>query len=107
MAVTGALRGHSKAILCLINVCDLLFSGSADRTVRIWQRGAVGKFCCLGVLDGHKQPVRSLVADPDSEVVESKCGSRIKVFSGSFQGEIKVWKVEVLKIDTPLRKTKP
>ncbi|KAM0009115.1 putative [Myosin heavy-chain] kinase transcription factor WD40-like family [Helianthus debilis subsp. tardiflorus] len=102
MAVTGALRGHSKAILCLINVCDLLFSGSADRTVRIWQRGAVGKFCCLGVLDGHKQPVRSLVADPDSEVVESKCGSRIKVFSGSFQGEIKVWKVEVLKMDTPI-----
>ncbi|KAF2292804.1 hypothetical protein GH714_029108 [Hevea brasiliensis] len=38
MAVTGALRGHGKAILSLINVSDLLLSGSADRTVRIWQR---------------------------------------------------------------------
>ncbi|KAL8228486.1 hypothetical protein R6Q57_016070 [Mikania cordata] len=44
MAVTGALRGHSKAILCLINVSDLLFSGYADRMVRIWQRGVKGGF---------------------------------------------------------------
>ncbi|KAL8230094.1 hypothetical protein R6Q57_014994 [Mikania cordata] len=85
MAVTGALRGHSKAILCLINVSDLLFSGSADRTVRIWQRGGEGKFCCLSVLEGHNRPVRSLVA-----VVESES---TKVFSGSFEGEIKIWKV--------------
>ncbi|XVE92287.1 hypothetical protein REPUB_Repub01dG0083900 [Reevesia pubescens] len=53
MAVTGALRGHGKAILCLINVSNLLMSGSADRTVRIWQRGVEGKYCCLAVLEGH------------------------------------------------------
>ncbi|KAL8227471.1 hypothetical protein R6Q57_015055 [Mikania cordata] len=97
MAVTGALRGHSKAILCLITVFELLLSGSADRTVRIWQRAVAGKFCCLAVLDGHKQPVRSLVADADSNVAQSK--STIKVFSGSFRGEIKIWKVEVLRLD--------
>lgn len=103
MVVTGALRGHSKAILCLINVLDLLFSGSADRTIRIWQRGIVGKFCCLAVLDGHKQPVRSLVANADSDVAAaSECAKRIKVFSGSFEGEIKIWRVEVLKFDSPI-----
>ncbi|KAK1425902.1 hypothetical protein QVD17_21264 [Tagetes erecta] len=105
MVVTGALRGHSKAILCLINVLDLLFSGSADRTVRIWQRGIMGKFCCLAVLDGHKQPVRSLVADIDSDGAASEASEsvkRIKVFSGSFEGEIKIWRVEVLKFDSPI-----
>ncbi|KAK9050912.1 hypothetical protein SSX86_027537 [Deinandra increscens subsp. villosa] len=104
MAVTGALRGHSKAILCLINVSDLLFSGSADRTVRIWQRGVAGKFCCLAVLDGHRQPVRSLVADAEesSSVGESSKSTVYKVFSGSFEGEIKIWKVEVLRFDSPM-----
>ncbi|KAK6116491.1 hypothetical protein DH2020_049784 [Rehmannia glutinosa] len=37
MTVAGALRGHKKAILCLAVVSDLLCSGSADRTVRIWR----------------------------------------------------------------------
>nr|GLL32682.1 myosin heavy chain kinase C [Ipomoea trifida] len=89
MVVTGALRGHSKAILCLINVSDLLFSGSADRTVRIWQRGFGGQYCCLTVLDGHEKPVRSLTALTDG----GDSGGNIKVFSGSFDGEIKVWQV--------------
>ncbi|XP_009782412.1 protein JINGUBANG [Nicotiana sylvestris] len=92
MVVTGALRGHTKAILCLINVSDLLFSGSADRTVRIWTRGIEGQFCCLTVLDGHRTPVRSLVAA--AETSESDGGS-VKLFSGSFDGEIKVWQIGV------------
>ncbi|GFP88321.1 uncharacterized WD repeat-containing protein alr2800 [Phtheirospermum japonicum] len=87
MAVTGALRGHAKAILCLINVRDLLMSGSGDRTVRIWRRGFDGRFCCLAVLDGHRAPVRSLASEDG--------GGGVKVFSGSFDGEIRVWQVEV------------
>ncbi|GLU03179.1 hypothetical protein SLE2022_203940 [Rubroshorea leprosula] len=62
MAVTGALRGHMNAILCLINVSDLLFSGSADRTVRACLRGQEGRYCCLAVLEGHREPVKSLAA---------------------------------------------
>lgn len=86
MAVAGALRAHAKAILSLINVHDLLFSGSADRTVRIWQRAFDGSYCCLTVLDGHRTPVRSLaVAVAD--------GGGVKVFTGSFDGEIRVWQV--------------
>ncbi|KAL1539291.1 protein JINGUBANG-like [Salvia divinorum] len=85
MAVAGALRGHAKAILCLINVRDLLMSGSADRTVRIWQRGFDGRFCCLAVLDGHRSPVRSIAA--------AECGGGVRVFSGCFDGEIRVWEL--------------
>lgn len=90
MVVTGALRGHSRAILCLINVCDLLFSGSADRTIRIWQRDCNGRFCCLSILDGHDKPVKALTAIKDDK--SDGCNG-LKVFSGSFDGEIKVWQV--------------
>ncbi|PSS13625.1 Myosin heavy chain kinase [Actinidia chinensis var. chinensis] len=92
MVVTGALRGHTKAILCLINVSDLLFSGSTDRTVRIWRRGSDGRFCCLTVTDVHEMPVRALTAVTEGG---SPGGGAVKVFSGSFDGEIKVWKVFV------------
>lgn len=94
MAVTGALRGHAKAILCLINARDLLLSGSADRTVRIWRRGGDGMYCCLKVLEGHRTPVRSLSASVGVEKAAEDGGGMVKVFSGSFDGEIKVWQVE-------------
>ncbi|XP_058194026.1 protein JINGUBANG [Rhododendron vialii] len=97
MVVTGALRGHSKAILCLINVSDLLFSGSADRTVRIWQRGHDGKFCCLTVSDAHEKPVRSLAVVVD-EGGSAAGGGGVRVFSGSLDGDIKVWEVGVSKV---------
>ncbi|KAL3511375.1 hypothetical protein ACH5RR_030776 [Cinchona calisaya] len=97
MVVTGALRGHSKAILCLIYEYDLLFSGSADGTIRIWHRGYDQRYCCLTVLDGHIKPVRSLVAVSE-EMGEYSGDAGVgatKVFSGSFDGEIKVWKVMI------------
>lgn len=99
MVVTGALRGHSKAILCLISVSDLLLSGSADRTVRIWQHGSDGRYCCLSVLEGHEKPVKALVAVSDGE---SKVAGAIRVFSGSLDGEIKVWQVSVSSHNGPL-----
>ncbi|CAN1137350.1 Protein JINGUBANG [Linum perenne] len=88
MTVIGALRGHKKAVLCLINVGDLLVSGSADRTVRIWTRGGGGKYCCLAVMEGHKAAVKSLAGDVDENGV-------VLVYSGSLDGEIKVWRVEI------------
>lgn len=90
MVVTGALRGHGKAILCLINVAGLLMSGSADRTVRIWQRGSDGRFGCLAVLEGHTKPVKSLTA-----VTEEGQNGVVSVFSGSLDGEIRAWQVSV------------
>lgn len=90
MVLTEVLRGHSKAVLCLINVSDLLFSGSADRTVRVWTRGYEGKFCCLRVFDGYERPVRSLVADPGEVRSEDDCQSEIRVFSEITNGVIRV-----------------
>ncbi|KAK7247365.1 hypothetical protein RIF29_42246 [Crotalaria pallida] len=99
MVVSGALRGHERAILCLINVCDLLLSGSADRTVRIWKRGFDEQFCCLAVLDGHRKPVKSLAAVPSQRDSDQnnfpQNGDVLSVFSGSLDGEIKVWQVSL------------
>lgn len=87
MVVIGLLRGHGGAVLCLINERDLLFSGSADRTVRIWRRGMGNGHDCIGVLEGHERPVKSLGA-----VWEGEKGS-FAVCSGSLDGEIKVWQI--------------
>ncbi|XP_020215896.1 protein JINGUBANG [Cajanus cajan] len=95
MVVSGALRGHQKAILCLVNVSDLLLSGSADRTVRIWRRDYDGRFGCLAVLDGHRKPVKSLAAIPEYDQNKTSNGS-VSVFSGSLDGEIKVWQVSIV-----------
>ncbi|TKY45896.1 WD repeat-containing protein alr3466 [Spatholobus suberectus] len=56
MVVVGALRGHTKAILCLVVVADLVCSGSADNSVRIWRRGVEKGYSCLAVLEGHRRP---------------------------------------------------
>ncbi|GMI87736.1 hypothetical protein like AT1G24530 [Hibiscus trionum] len=96
MAVTGALRGHGKAILCLINVSDFLVSGSADQTVRIWQRGVEGKYCCLAVLEGHLKPVKSLTAVKDDEQSDV-----VSIISGSLDGDIRMWKVSLSKPSSP------
>ncbi|WJX88774.1 hypothetical protein P8452_70824 [Trifolium repens] len=93
------LRGHSGAILCLVNVDDLLMSGSADLTVRIWQREkGNGGYYCRGVLEGHEKPVKSLVAVSGSsrggeDDDESDGDGVLTLFSGSLDGDIKVWEV--------------
>lgn len=91
------LRGHSGAILCLVNVNELLASGSADHTVRIWQRERRdgGGYCCRGVLEGHEKPVKSLVVISGGGEEDDKSEGDVVVtlFSGSLDGEIKVWEV--------------
>lgn len=91
MAVSGALRGHGKAVLSLFCVSDKLLSGSADRTVRMWRRGYDGKYCCLAVLEGHLKPVRSLTAVMEGD----KPNGVVTVFSGSLDGEVRVSQVIV------------
>ncbi|KAJ9549504.1 hypothetical protein OSB04_022047, partial [Centaurea solstitialis] len=94
--LTGTLSGHSKAILCLVTFSDLLLSGSADRTVRIWQRGREGKFCCLKVLDGYKRPVRSLVADLGETASGSDPTCTLRVFSDIGDGDIRMLSIKDL-----------
>lgn len=96
MVVAGALRGHSKAILCLKVVDDVVFSGSADKTIRVWRRGIDGKkYWCLGVLEGHKGPVKCLAVAVESCTSGSGGGTCYLVYGGSLDCEIKMWKLWV------------
>ncbi|XP_059316616.1 protein JINGUBANG-like [Lycium ferocissimum] len=99
MVVSGALRGHTKAILCLAVVADLVCSGSADKTVRIWKKGIGKGYSCLAVLEGHNGPVKCLTAALDNNSSKTKddsgCGSSCVVYSGSLDCDIKVWKIWV------------
>ncbi|KAK8526500.1 hypothetical protein V6N13_017528 [Hibiscus sabdariffa] len=99
MVLLGALRGHTKAILCLAVVMDLVFSGSADRTVRVWRRATDKNYHCLVVLEGHTRPVKCLTAaaveECNNTTTEEVASETITcmVCSGSLDYDIKVWKV--------------
>ncbi|KAK6922123.1 WD40 repeat [Dillenia turbinata] len=96
MVVVGALRGHTKAILCLAVVSDLLCSGSADKTVRIWRREAEKSYSCLAVLEGHRGPVKCLSGTVDSKDSTNNDSSiSYLVYSGSLDRDIKVWKIRI------------
>jgi len=51
------MTGHGGAVLCLTQVDDLAFSGSVDRTVKVWDLAA---FTCVRTLAGHAAPVQRL-----------------------------------------------
>uniref|UniRef100_A0A7N0U3Y8 Uncharacterized protein n=1 Tax=Kalanchoe fedtschenkoi TaxID=63787 RepID=A0A7N0U3Y8_KALFE len=93
MTVVGALRGHTKAILCLAVVAELVCSGSADKTIRIWQ-AYDRSYSCLAVLEGHSGPVKCLAASiSHTNPSNSICLSSYLVYSGSLDCDIKVWQV--------------
>ncbi|KAL8111905.1 protein JINGUBANG-like [Apium graveolens] len=100
MAVTGALRGHAKAILCLAVVSDILCSGSADKTVRIWRRKTDRSYSCLAVLEGHTGPVKCVTAAMDySGAADSNVAptdtTPYLIYSGSLDCDVKVWQIWV------------
>lgn len=90
LVVVGALRGHTKSILCLGVVRDLVCSGSEDKTVRIW-RGIEREYSCLAVLEGHRSPIKSLTATLDHSDHPSQLS--LLLYSGSLDSDVKVWQV--------------
>jgi len=84
-SAVGALRGHRLSILCLKTVGEnVVVTGSADKTVRVWKRNADGYHSCVSVMTGHTGPVKSLS-------VVSDMAMGFLVYSGSMDGDIRVW----------------
>ncbi|KAK9670511.1 hypothetical protein RND81_13G206200, partial [Saponaria officinalis] len=91
----GCVQGHQLGVLCLAVLEDKLISGSADTTIKIWRRkrehGGVYHEC-VGVLEGHKGPVKCVVC-----CLEEDCFVKgFMVFSAGLDCSFKAWKVKVL-----------
>jgi len=93
MGLVGALRGHTKSILCLAVAGDLVCSGSADKTIRIW-RGFHAQYSCLAVLEGHGGSIKCLTAVLD-HCNPSHSQTSFLVYSGGLDCDIKVWQILV------------
>ncbi len=66
-----------------------LFSGSADKTIKIWN---LANEEIIGTLEGHKSYVNSLAISPDGQ----------KLFSGSADKTIKIWNLTTGKVTNTL-----
>ncbi|KAG2303760.1 hypothetical protein Bca4012_062489 [Brassica carinata] len=97
MCVVGALRGHTKAIMCLAVASDLVLSGSADKSLRVWRRGLLEKdgYFCLAVLDGHTKPVKCLAVSISGSGSDCNSDYSCMVYSGSLDLSVKVWNLRV------------
>lgn len=84
----GVLRGHRMSVLCVATMANLVISGSADKSVRVWRRGREDggsvTHVCVSVMVGHAGPVKSLCVMEDMEM-------GAVVYSGGMDGDVRVW----------------
>lgn len=90
----GFLQGHRFAVLCLVAIEKLIFSGSEDTTIRVWRREEGSCFHeCLAVLDAHRGPVRCLAAALE---VEKVVVMGFLVYSAGLDHTFKVWRIKIM-----------
>lgn len=85
------LEGHTKIITSLSQYLkrNLLFSGSADRTIRVWD---LTNQSCIHTLKGHSEAVNAIVTDPQGTFL----------YTGSSDRTIRVWQLEDFSMMTTL-----
>ena len=75
--------GHGGPIWCLDRFEDLLFTGSYDKTIKIWQTKS-GQ--CLSTMRAHTSWVSSVQYDPKFEIL----------VSSSWDSTIKLWNIKTM-----------
>ncbi|CAI9757473.1 unnamed protein product [Fraxinus pennsylvanica] len=94
MVAVGMLQGHTESVLCLATISELVCSGSADKTVRIW-RGIGKSYSCLAILEGHRGPVKCITVALDySNPSDTK--PNYLLYSAGLDCDIKVWQINLL-----------
>ncbi|KAB1209239.1 hypothetical protein CJ030_MR6G016119 [Morella rubra] len=86
----GFLQGHHFAILCLVAIGDIVFSGSKD--IRVWRREDENLLhSCLSVIAGHQGLVRCLAASIELDNLVM-C---LLIYSASLDQTLKAWQVKI------------
>ncbi len=90
------LRGHNGPVRTLVTVNDYVFSGSYDRTVRVWPAYSADVGPSAGqdlvkTLKGHRDAVRALSCFPRRLATSSNRSIGPFVFSGSDDTNVRVW----------------
>ena len=75
------LRDHTDSVTCMAIDANMLFTGSDDFTIRIWE---MTQRYCVGVLEGHKDSIQDMIFLQENGLL----------LSCSFDKTICVWKYE-------------
>lgn len=86
------LAGHAGAVTSLEIVGDVLFSGSADATIMIWD---LNNLQYIGALPGHKGAIKALAASGTNSSHKLLC-------SGSTDKTIKLWSLTTFSVEKTL-----
>ncbi|XP_077979630.1 E3 ubiquitin-protein ligase TRAF7-like isoform X2 [Glandiceps talaboti] len=78
----GTFVGHQGPVWCLCVHGDLLFSGSSDKSIKVWDTCTT--YTCQKTMEGH------------TGIVLSLCVYGNKLYSGSADNTIKVWDIDSL-----------
>ncbi|EEE55996.1 hypothetical protein OsJ_04746 [Oryza sativa Japonica Group] len=84
---------HDMAVLCLCVAGDLVFTGSADKTIGLWRwqtsgdgdGAAAAALARVGVIRGHEGPVKCIQAS------WCRVSNGCMVYSGGLDKSIRVW----------------
>ncbi|GAB4848917.1 hypothetical protein Ancab_003729 [Ancistrocladus abbreviatus] len=87
----GELKGHKLAVLCLATAGNMVFSGSADMGICVWQRVEKADHIFVSMLTGHNGPVKCLAVEVDGEAAATD--PRWILYSGSLDKSVKMWRI--------------
>ncbi|KAH1209460.1 Zinc finger CCCH domain-containing protein 48 [Glycine max] len=84
--LVASLTGHTKPVVCLVVGCKMLYSGSMDQSIKVWDMDTLQ---CTMTLNDHTDAVTSLICW-DQYLLSSSSDRTIKVWACIEAGSLEV-----------------